>query len=310
MNTARIVACAVAAATLVLTPGAPQAQRRGTPPPVQGGLPALQTRVQALEQQVADLSAALSAMSTQVGTLSGDLQTHITDVSVRLAGFGQLLDQFNQALNDGSGDISDLQEQVAGLEEQLAELSGGAGTLSLGDLAGSACTTPAGQEGSIEITQSKSGVAVLRCRVGTGRFIANGDETITDTQSGLMWETKVAGNNCLRCVNDAYTWDGAKGAWLDRLHGRLIASENEGGFAGYSDWRLPTLAELRTIVNTSVVPTIDPIFGPTFLSFYWSASTYASNPAFQAWSVNFSFGYVSVDSKSLNFRVRAVRGGP
>jgi hypothetical protein len=212
-------------------------------------------------------------------------------------------------VNNSTGDILELQGQVAALAEDLAELSEAAGALSLAGLAGSACTTPTSQEGSIEITQSASGVAILRCRAGTGRFIANGDGTITDTQTALMWETKVAGSSCLRCVDDFYDWTTAMGDWLDRLNGRLIANSNDGGFAGYSDWRLPTLAELRTIFQPGTGETaIDAVFGPTHSAFYWSASTDAPNPIF-AWGVSFGsdeFGVI----KDFPGYVRAVRGDP
>src|SRR5213593_4722541 len=40
----------------------------------------------------------------------------------------------------------------------------------------------------------------------TLRFVDNGDGTVTDRQTGLQWEKKVAGTGCLHCVNDSYTW--------------------------------------------------------------------------------------------------------
>ena len=127
-------------------------------------------------------------------------------------------------------------------------------------LDGLACTTPAGLAGVIELVYyGPSGVPTLRCRVpGGGRFIDNGDSTVTDTETKLMWEKKEAGGSgfstCLtniHGVDSQCTWRQAMGDWLDRLNGRFIFSQNEGGFAGYSDWRLPTVAELRTIVDCS-----------------------------------------------------------
>jgi hypothetical protein len=170
---------------------------------------------------------------------------------------------------------------------------------------GAACTTPTAQPGSIQITQSKDGVQILRCRVGTGRFIDNGDGTITDTQTGLMWETKSGCPN-VRCVDDRYTWDDAMGNWLDWLNGRLISSASDGGFAGYSDWRLPTLAELRTVDTRSGSPTIDPIFGSTAAAFYWSASTGATGELGVGVIFNLNGG-VFFDRTTAFHHVRAVR---
>jgi hypothetical protein len=73
-------------------------------------------------------------------------------------------------------------------------------------------------------------------------------------------------------------------------------------------------AELETIVDLIAEdcgngsPCIDPIFGPTITSFYWSATTIAANPSF-AWGVNFSDGNVFNGTKDNNFYVRAVRAG-
>jgi hypothetical protein len=194
---------------------------------------------------------------------------------------------------------------------------GPAGTLgSFDQLAGLACTAPGGQAGSVEVTH-RNGVATLRCLVEGVRFIDNGDGTITDLQTGLMWEKKVAGATCLNCVDDRYSWDAAMIDWLDRLNGRLINSPNEGGVAGHSDWRLPTLAELQTIVELNASgcaegsPCIDPIFGPStssLSSLYWSASTPADFPE-DAWFVDFSDGDVNADRKNGTYHVRAVRGG-
>ena len=118
--------------------------------------------------------------------------------------------------------------------------------------------------------------------------IDNGDGTITDLKTGLMWEQRHSGST--------YTWEEA------------VNAVAESRFAGYSDWRLPVMWELITIVDYSRSgPAIDPIF-KAVADNYWSATTYAPNPDV-AWQVNFNIGLVDFDDKNFTRYVRAVRTG-
>ncbi|MBI3989952.1 MAG: DUF1566 domain-containing protein [candidate division NC10 bacterium] len=119
-------------------------------------------------------------------------------------------------------------------------------------------------------------MATLVCPgASTARLIDLG-LTVFDTQTGLQWEKKVEGSGCLHCVNDTYNWCQATGIDApncDVAPPSWIAQVNQEGFAGYTDWRAPTLDELLTIVDcSSGAPCIDPIFGPTASRFYWSAT--------------------------------------
>jgi len=91
---------------------------------------------------------------------------------------------------------------------------------------------------------------------------------------------------------------------------------DQSGLGGYTDWRISNLAELLTILDTSVAgcgsgtPCIDPVFGPTAIFRYWSASTVAGFPN-DAWFVNFDFGFVvDIFVKLSSLPVRAVRDVP
>lgn len=187
------------------------------------------------------------------------------------------------------------------------------------ELTGRPCTTPGGPAGMIvEVRHysTRSG-PTLQCRVPGGRFIDHGDQTVTDTQTGLMWEKKVTGGNdgttCLTVlhgVNSTCTWDQAMEDLLAVLNGWCPSCGVEAGFAGYVDWRLPTLAELLTIVDPSHTPAIDPAFGVTGAGYYWSESTDDAVSSPTAASVNFSNGSVAEIRTGNPLRVRAVRGGP
>ncbi len=161
----------------------------------------------------------------------------------------------------------------------------------------------------------------LQTLVGTqcdtlGRFNVNGDGTVTDHLTGLIWEVQddLGG---LHDKDNTFTWstaaDGDDSDEDGTVFTTQLATLNGGCFAGACGWRLPTFAELQTIllpelVPCSVNPCIDPAFGAAFGN-YWSSTTFITNDG-DAWLVNFSAVVTGHASKDANMmRVRAVRGG-
>ena len=158
------------------------------------------------------------------------------------------------------------------------------------------------------------------------RFVDNGDGTICDHQTGLMWEQKDASDSAQDLTNphdvdNQYTWSitgsGATGTvftdFLPRLNGEIADSELSNQLGGHSDWRLPTSAELLTIRDciNFIFTCIDPIFGPNIGGLYWSSTSAISNANF-AWYVffnDFNPFIAGAEAKSLTENVRAVRGG-
>jgi hypothetical protein len=143
------------------------------------------------------------------------------------------------------------------------------------------------------------------------RFVDNGDGTVTDTQTGLMWEKKddLGG---LHDKDDTYTWANAMSEFISEVNGYSADGTAQTGLGGHSDWRLPTNAELQSILLApypcGTSPCIDSTFGPTGAGFYWSSTTDSGNPAL-AWDVFFGGGDVSGGTKTVFNYVRAVRGG-
>ena len=133
-----------------------------------------------------------------------------------------------------------------------------------------------------------------------GNFIDNGDSTVTNTDTGLMWELKTDdGGN--RDKDNIYNWEEAL-SYCESLD-----------LAGYDDWRLPNINELQLLVDyTKCSPSINTTFFPDTLSaFYWSSTTLAGTPTL-AWGIAFGNGYMGDSSKlchDCNYFVRAVRGG-
>jgi hypothetical protein len=172
------------------------------------------------------------------------------------------------------------------------------------------------------------------------RFNNNGDGTITDADTGLMWMQCAAGktgvNDCT--LNSVYavdpqtqlptdegkrllTWQGALN-YAEAVNTQYLADPtiNPGG---YADWRLPNMKELESLVERcSTNPSINTFhFTANTLKTdnggkYWSstpaflpdAGQTAADVPFQAWSVDFYSGNDWREHKSNStFYVRLVR---
>jgi len=126
-------------------------------------------------------------------------------------------------------------------------------------------------------------VSLLVCQQGlantkTNTFIDNGNGSVTDIARGLMWQMQ----------DDN----------IARLYAGAINYCNSLSLAGKSDWRLPALKELSSIVDYRVnAPSVNrSLFPDTNLSPYWSITNRAS-ASNSAWVVLFDTGRVTSDSK-------------
>ena len=135
-------------------------------------------------------------------------------------------------------------------------------------------------------------------------FTDNGNGTVTDSFTGLLWQKCSNGqNNDTSCSGTATTsnWSNA----ITYCEGLVLG--------GRSDWRLPNVNDLRSIVDytKSSAPTINTTAFPSTFSTsggpYWSSSTYAQDTN-RAWGVSFQYGGVYNDAKTGNSYVRCVAG--
>jgi len=73
------------------------------------------------------------------------------------------------------------------------------------------------------------------------RFVDNGDGTITDRQTCLVWEKKDNAHG-IHDLNNVYKWTKSGTAADGDLFATFLAGLNGPGFAGHHDWRIPTAA--------------------------------------------------------------------
>lgn len=152
------------------------------------------------------------------------------------------------------------------------------------------------------------------------RYKDNGDGTVTDLTTGLMWEKKVFTGGYTGSANphdmfNIYSWGNNPGTFGSGQGDTndFLKTLNDQRFANHSDWRLAIKPELLEIVDHSQPgnPRIDPILGGNG-GFYWSADQLDDPPGY-AWAVNFAnFRGPEWESRAVgvggNNCVRAVRG--
>ena len=136
------------------------------------------------------------------------------------------------------------------------------------------------------LSEIKAETAEAKKPTVSGKYLIYKNGTVTDTKTQLMWkQASEAGE---------YTWDAAMAKF-----GKNVS------FAGYEDWRMPTIEELKTLVDKKHCPTIDPTAFPnTPSTWYWSSTVRDTS---NAWVVYFLYGGASWDVRNGGNHVRLVR---
>ncbi|MEE9446792.1 MAG: DUF1566 domain-containing protein, partial [Arenicellales bacterium] len=121
-------------------------------------------------------------------------------------------------------------------------------------------------------------------------------QTSFDKTTGLMWQRTGSVSRM--------DWDTAHQYCADLVitYTTFFGSDN------LTDWRLPSVVELQTIVDLGESnPAINEATFPDAKSVnYWSSSSYA-NDGLRAWYVGFKYGSVSTVDKTNSWHVRCVR---
>lgn len=136
---------------------------------------------------------------------------------------------------------------------------------------------------------------------GSAGFRDNGNGTVTDITTNLMWQQcsdGLSGTGCATGTLSIVTWDNA----ISYCEGLSLG--------GFTDWRLPKIKELQSLVDMTraTAPTINITYFPNTQSIYWSSTSYAPSTT-NAWIVEFGYGYTIGSGYKTNLGyIRCVRG--
>lgn len=142
---------------------------------------------------------------------------------------------------------------------------------------------------------------------------------VRDNVTGLVWEVKTTTAG-IHNKDNTYQWGGLtalgrdhpdrQGTYYDPSWNELVQGSNDETLCGITNWRVPTVTELSSIVNKGTFnPAIDSDFFPnTASSLFWSSSPVAGIDSY-AWTVFFGNGNEYHDFRVKFFRVRLVRSG-
>ena len=138
-------------------------------------------------------------------------------------------------------------------------------------------------------------------------FTDNRDGTVTDSNTGLMWKKCSEGQSGTNCSEG-----NAKTSKWNVASKQAQTLNNMGGFAGYKDWRIPSVEELTSIVEKNsncIEPAIKLSIFPNTPSDIFLSSTPFTESRDVAWVVHFAVGGKTAYNKDYLFNVRLVRGG-
>lgn len=122
------------------------------------------------------------------------------------------------------------------------------------------------------------------------RFTNNGDGTVTDALTGLIWQAN--------SFADSLTWEDAL-QYAESLN-----------LAGFTDWRLPNIKELQSLSLAEISnPSIDPTyFNAGGVQRFWSSTSLPNQPS-KAWYLQSQFGITTYALKTARNKLFCVRGG-
>ena len=179
--------------------------------------------------------------------------------------------------------MSSLSSELRGVIEKRLKVAGAQEILAI---ASTLCAQENGSAAKASIvTTSEAAAGATK----GGRFFEYTD-SVFDKTTGLLWTKANVGSKPMN-------WKDAK------------ASAEAVRIGDATDWRLPTIQELLTLVDYDRHdPAIDPVF-KCDSDWYWTSTVPAASPSDCAWIVSFYNGYSGWGNQSSECPVRAVRAG-
>lgn len=270
-----------------------------------GNLTSCNDGLTACTADLVSISAGLTTCEQDMAVCSNDLWTADTNLQT----CNGTLTTCNGDLTTCNTDLTTTSTDLATCQQDLAACAAASGA----SLARTGQTAPygTGSDGAVQAGAARS-------------FTDNGDGTITDHVTGLMWEKKDEAG-AINDKDNTYTWSTGTNNMDGTIVTTFLATLNaDAGFAGHTDWRLPNLYELESIRNLGALgPAAYDVFNVDCAGtctvttcsctpasrYYWSSSTFQVS-ASSAWYVDSYAGAESTLAKTSARNARAVRNAP
>jgi hypothetical protein len=208
------------------------------------------------------------------------------------------------SMTDGSVSYADKSSQLYA----LAVRGGGGGTLSYPDTDQTSCSDTlgvlincagSGQDGAVQFGQPAP----------APRFDISRGLIFTDNLTGLVWSRD---GNPVYNADPGFDNDGAPGdgavTWQHALD--YLRKANQGAYLGYSDWRLPNLNELASLVSQEASAPNTWLSGHAFSYLeavrFWSSTSFDGG---SAWYLDLGTGQLGYEAKTTAHQLLLVRSG-
>ena len=147
----------------------------------------------------------------------------------------------------------------------------------------------------------QKGIEPSGASLSTPRFTENSDNTLTDQLTGLIWPKEGTAPTVGGCTGGTKNWDEAL---------EYVKCLNLNLYLGHDDWRLPTIKELRSLINQAKDNSANWLNGQGFRSIhaseYWTSDSYDSIKGY-AWIVGLCKGETDCSKVEFHYHVVPVR---
>jgi len=140
------------------------------------------------------------------------------------------------------------------------------------------------------------------------RFTDNGDGTLTDHLTGLMW---LRDAECMAAPDGKINWQTAldRAAAFNQDPASLACYQYNHQALSYDDWRLPNINELDSLFHAGQVSQVEWLNSVGFYNvagvWYWSSTSYNSSKS-HAWVLGVPSGQIAHKPKTWSQTYRAL----